>query len=131
VTEDLSTWLLEQITEDEADRTNFCHCGNIDSPDDFCLMKPGCPKRIKLECEAKRRAIAIHAATPFTNRDLGIVDATVCHICCGALDEPEDWDDRDGDWPYPLVQQPFPCQTLRLMTLPFVGRPGLRDEWRP
>lgn len=40
------------------------------------------------------------------------------------------WDESQ-DWPYPVVQVPAPCRTLRAMALPFADRPSVREEWRP
>lgn len=58
--------------------------------------------------------LALHRPVKFTNVELGIVDADVCFICHSRLDKPEDWPE-DQEWPYPLVQDAYPCQTVRLL----------------
>lgn len=58
--------------------------------------------------------LALHRPVKFTNVELGIADADVCFICHSRLDEPEDWPE-DQEWTYPLVQDAYPCQTVRLL----------------
>jgi hypothetical protein len=65
------------------------------------------------EVDAKRRIIAMHATGDF----------------------PYDPDDGPGDYSWTErcdgCGEATPCLTLRLLALPFAGRPGYRDEWRP
>ena len=60
------------------------------------------PARVLAECDTKRRIIELHA--PVHRRtDIG------CLTCSDLRD---------------------PCETLRLLALPYVARPGYREEWR-
>lgn len=86
------------------------------------------PARVLAECEARRRIVELHKAVQHTDRALGIIDVTVCCLCHGVMDAPDD--DGDDDWSYPLVQMLFPCATLRAVALPYADRPGYREEWR-
>ena len=66
------------------------------------------------EVAAKRAILAAHRPARFTDVSLGIRDATVCLICHAYLDEPDDWPE-DREWLYPLVQQAWPCPTVRAL----------------
>jgi hypothetical protein len=70
------------------------------------------PARVLREIEAKRRIAECHEPWRASNGD------TVCGRCGR-----EHIDGRAGGH--------FPCQTLRLLALPYAGRPGYREEWRP
>lgn len=60
--------------------------------------------------------LAAHKPVKHTDVSLRIRSQTVCWVCHHVLDEPTDWDEqRDGDWPYPSVQQSYPCTTVRLL----------------
>ena len=104
---DLAKWLLEQIAEDERG-PHFCHCGNIHTPEDFCLMKPGCPRRIAAECGAKRRII--EGLRPDLVAASGEVSA-----------------DEVGSR---LMTELKAVAVLRMLALPYASRPGYREEWR-
>lgn len=69
------------------------------------------PPLIASFCQAYREIVELHRPVSFTDLELGIADATVCHTCHGALVEPEDWDDST-EWAYPVVQVPYPCATV-------------------
>jgi hypothetical protein len=43
-------------------------------------------------------------------------DASVCFTCHHRLDEPDDWPE-DVEWSFPVVQESYPCRTLRLLRL--------------
>lgn len=77
---------------------------------------------------AKRAIIAHHMASTFTDVSLGIRDWTVCVVCHFVLTEPDDWDDTK-DWPYPFVQYPFPCPTLRQLAQAYRTHPDFDPEW--
>ncbi|MET9099972.1 DUF6221 family protein [Streptomyces antibioticus] len=70
------------------------------------------PVRVLREIEAKRRIMECHEPWVAGNGD------TICGRCGR-----EHIDGRPGGH--------FPCQTLRLLALPYAHRPGYRDEWRP
>jgi hypothetical protein len=89
----------------------------------------GIPARVIAEVEAKRAILAHHRTSTFTDVSLGIQGWTVCVICHFVMDEPDDWDDTK-DWPYPFVQYPFPCPTLRLLAQPYAGHPDFDPAWR-
>jgi len=59
------------------------------------------PARVLAECESKRRIVVLHS-------DIDPCDA------------------HDG-----ATMETVPCETLRLLALPYADRPGWREEWRP
>ncbi|WP_432589953.1 DUF6221 family protein [Streptomyces sp. HD1123-B1] len=61
------------------------------------------PARVLREIDAKRRIVAEHDTDGWTTGDRV----------------------RDCQW------TGRPCQTLRLLALPYADRPGYREEWRP
>ncbi|MER6533001.1 DUF6221 family protein [Streptomyces sp900105755] len=70
------------------------------------------PARVQREIDAKRRIMECHESWVADNGD------TICGRCGR-----EHVDGRPGGH--------FPCQTLRLIALPYADRPGYREEWRP
>jgi hypothetical protein len=70
------------------------------------------PARVLREIDAKRRIMECHEPWTASNGD------TICGRCGR-----EHIDGRPGGH--------FPCQTLRLLALPYSDRPGYREEWRP
>jgi hypothetical protein len=70
------------------------------------------PARVLREIDAKRRLVECHEPWTASNGD------TICGRCGR-----EHIDGRPGGH--------FPCQTLRLLALPYADRPGYREEWRP
>ncbi|MER5875413.1 DUF6221 family protein [Streptomyces sp. NPDC001910] len=70
------------------------------------------PARVLRETEAKRQIMECHESWVADNGD----------IICGRCGR-EHIDGRPGGH--------FPCQTLRLLALPYTDRPGYREEWRP
>ncbi|QYN26699.1 DUF6221 family protein [Amycolatopsis sp. DSM 110486] len=85
------------------------------------------------EVAAKRRIIELHPIggslrAPVTDNKVYVCDT------CG----PNEWPmvkDATGKWDY--VPEPpnggdfYPCETLRLLALPYSGHPDYREEWRP
>lgn len=65
------------------------------------------PTRALAECDAKRRRIELHRPSYYPEGDGPAGDCTSC------------------------MNEPWPCPTLRLEGLPYVARPGYREEWRP
>jgi hypothetical protein len=70
------------------------------------------PARVLREVEAKRQITECHESWVAGNGD------TICGRCGR-----EHIDGRPGGH--------FPCQTLRLLALPFTGHPDYREDWRP
>lgn len=70
------------------------------------------PERVLVDVDAKRKIIDAHPA----GRDHP-EDADYCLECGPAT--------RDGKW------FGYPCETVRLLMLPFAGHPEYRDEWQP
>lgn len=70
------------------------------------------PARVLREVDAKRQLLALHAVDyrERPERVLGEVDDPFCAECVG---------------------ERYPCATIRLLALPYVDRPGYREEWRP
>lgn len=71
------------------------------------------PARVLREIDAKRQLLDEHPD----------VNDGSCGTCV------------DGQWGYPThggsSPQRFPCRTLRLLALPYAGRPGYNEDWRP
>jgi hypothetical protein len=130
---DLATWLLEQIAEDERLARAAARL-NDDEPEDLHwdtvvgrLEDAGWereevhrldkhvvnfdPARVLAECDAKRRIIAQHD-----------VDDGDCRTCFDP--------NTTNDWPENMVQQCWPCPTLRLLAAVYSDRPGYREEWK-
>lgn len=78
------------------------------------------PARVLAECDAKRRIVELHKSAG--------------RLCTGDPDLPESWHDYcdtcgSGEpYEYPT---PWPCDTLKLLALPYADRPGYREDWRP
>ena len=71
------------------------------------------PGRVKAECEAKRRIVALHG---FASWDTPGGERRACTSCGYYEDEPV------VDWP---------CPTIRALALPYADHPDYREEWRP
>ncbi|RAO26465.1 hypothetical protein PSN13_06493 [Micromonospora saelicesensis] len=76
------------------------------------------PQSVLADLESKRRILDEHNDPMSDGRTLRPGGPrTVCGTCreFGMRDE----------------QQPWPCNTLRFLALPYADRPGYRDEWKP
>jgi hypothetical protein len=71
------------------------------------------PRRVLTECDAKRRAIGLHKAQLVG----GYQRCAECGPCVDCA-----WDGHPDD---------SPCETLRLLALPYDDCPGYLEEWRP
>jgi hypothetical protein len=74
--------------------------------------------RVLRDVEAKRQILALHPVGLQPAKDGDIDDRSTWKPCCescqvGVVD--------DGDWP---------CETLRLLSLPYIDHPEYCDEWR-
>jgi hypothetical protein len=80
------------------------------------------PARVLAEVEAKRELIDEHAEYEWAETiESEPVGQGLCRKCA-------DWDNVDYDGP---PHEPYPCDTLRLLALPYADAPGYREEWRP
>lgn len=120
--DDLVTWLLAQIAEDErvarkAGREinawggswiswvdSIEHRSIIESEHMSDLMESYGPARVLAECKAKRRLIS------FANDAAADADRSIRSEWCAD----------------PALQETL----LALLALPYAGRPGYREEWR-
>lgn len=75
----------------------------------------GVPERLLAEVEARKALLTEHVP-----QDDGSGLNEVCSVCAKR---------PDGDWYHYLV--PAPCQTLRLLALPYAAHPGYKEAWRP
>lgn len=119
-TKTLSEFLLARIGEDEAqardaiakrDAIAYTHPPVVP---DMALMAfedvgvPAVlvgPERVLAECEAKRQVVELHAEN----------DSNPSRF------ELQCWNDGEE----------YPCQTLRILALPYADHPAYRREWRP
>lgn len=117
---DLARWLLDQIDEDEnearraIERTTTSRrmirgemvAVKIEPPRWRTAAWP--PERVLAECEAKRRIVDLHRPEEFADAP--------GEFCCGHCQR---------------TAGIYPCQTVRLLFLPYVDRPGYREAWAP
>lgn len=155
--DDLVTWLLEQIAEDErvaraatdgpwewdgeavdvvpSSRgvdfiARYRWVSMSDSETEGVLPADGehiadwDPARVLAECEAKRKLVELHRRIWLTPGAPYFNDAHLTKdpmpICCSCA--PETQFRRATSWP---------CRTLKALALPYVDRPGYREEWKP
>lgn len=89
------------------------------------------PARALAEVKTKRLILNRHKLVNFTNADLGIHNADVCWVCHVRLDiyalQENKWENRR----LPLVQEDYPCLTVRLLTVPYTDHPDYNPAWRP
>ncbi|MFB6776511.1 DUF6221 family protein [Streptomyces sp. NPDC056352] len=74
------------------------------------------PARVLREVEAKRQTINRHSPVP--GSDGQAHDTTICDACSA-------YDREDGV----QVGQQYPCDTIRLLTLPYADHPDYRSDW--
>jgi hypothetical protein len=116
--DDLEQWLGEQLDEDEEDaRRGYLKADPLPDYDGWdksgtASLPPVVAARVLREIDAKRQIMECHEPWTASNGD----------IICGRCGR-EHIDGRPGGH--------FPCQTLRLLALPYADRPGYREEWRP
>lgn len=132
---DLAAWLLERIAEDDQlanareydglsvdgswhTRTCGYRQGEWQEPCDCDV-----PARIAAECDTKRQLVDLHqriwlhpGAEYFNDAHLTKEPMPICASCV-----PERQFRRATSWP---------CRTLKVMALPYVGQPGYLEEWR-
>lgn len=145
MTDDLATWLLEQIAEDElranAAKVSVTERGLRAAPPWIAagslllaLQSDGSHDEIACTANYYLDDALEHAARWDPDRVLAECDAkrriiaehplfdTDVEPCCRMCGEGTFDGSLQGDWP---------CLTLKLLALPFADRPGYRAEWRP
>ena len=73
------------------------------------------PARVLREIDAKRQLLALHVPTPHEDEGDPWPGCSTCS-----------WRDEMDD-----LRVRYPCPTVRLLALPYTGRPGYLDAWRP
>jgi hypothetical protein len=111
----LDEFLFARIAEDEAASTphreatggewHSYRCDWLYGSECDC----GHPAHVLAECEAKRQIVELHMPL--------IGTFTACQNC---------YEDVQRS---PTDQ--YPCDTLRLLSLPYASHPDYREEWRP
>jgi hypothetical protein len=115
-TMDLTEWLLGQIGDDE-ERLDRLTSDELFGDDQLEIGPPAIDVGFLLaDCDAKRRIV-------FEHRPVNI--ALSYPLCATCLDHVAT--DDEGAW---AIGKAWPCQTLRLVALPYAGRDGYLDEWR-
>ncbi|MDQ3577454.1 MAG: DUF6221 family protein [Actinomycetota bacterium] len=77
------------------------------------------PARVLADVEAKRRTLSEHAPVESGAATGGYL----CRVCLNPA--------TTGGWAEDWYPQTHPCQTVRLLALPFAAHPDYREEWRP
>jgi hypothetical protein len=151
---DLSTWLLEQIAEDERIALEVLDGGGLVDPQSYgwqadsagfgdpdygaliMCMKFAArwrPRAVLAECAAKRAIIEWHKNWP-------VLVETPPNFEPTALDDPQSMTLRITKQIAWLTQQqyrerfgdePPTAPMLRLLALPYADRPGYQESWRP
>ncbi|MFE7347509.1 DUF6221 family protein [Streptomyces fimicarius] len=98
------------IVASDGERAEECANGNWTGIAEHIVRHD--PARILREVDAKRKITECHEPWVAGNGD------TICGRCGR-----EHIDGRPGGH--------FPCQTLRLLALPYADHPDYRDDWRP
>ncbi len=119
----LAEWLLKQIAEDEQavralmEQPVTAEFLVAHRPLQHAIREDADPTgavRFRLaECDAKRRIVALHTL------EESYLD---CPTCTDRDYRTRRYDDDKQSWP---------CDTLKLLTLPYSDRPGYREEWKP
>jgi Family of unknown function (DUF6221) len=113
---DLTEWLLGQIGDDE-ERLDRLTSDELFDDDQLESGPPAIDVGFLLaDLDAKRRIV-------FEHRPVNI--ALSYPLCATCLDHVAT--DDEGAW---AIGKAWPCQTLRLVALPFASRDGYLDEWR-
>lgn len=97
--------IVRHLLEREAD-ANGAHIARHD------------PARVLAECEAKRRIVALHerlSGEHATHPDFP--DGSAACVACG-------WSDG---W----YAEPWPCETLKALAVPYADHPDYDESWRP
>ncbi|MER7126764.1 DUF6221 family protein [Micrococcus luteus] len=124
---DLITFLRARLDEDEqvARRIKATrHGALIAAPGDGLLPSAFeiCGDRLLADAEAKRRIVDMHAN-----------DGGDCSTCGRSSREenPGAYLRDEAEMMEVWRPAPWPCDTLRLLALPYASHPDYRQEWRP
>lgn len=74
--------------------------------------------RDRAECQVKRELLKIHRRNPERAQVRSLLDH--CEGC--GYEGFDDW---------PITERIDDCPVLRILTLPYVDRPGYTDKWAP
>jgi len=122
MTEDLATWLLEQIAAKEREASRLAALiadGYFDERDDEFRRDPSGELA---ECDAKRRIVAkVHNTWDRLHPDHADNDGDMGCVGCGFR---SDSSDR-------MIGHVDKCPVLRALAQPYAHRPGYRPEWKP
>lgn len=102
---DLAEFLLARIAEDDIIARRSTDLGDLEAAGWY-------PDRILAECEAQRRIVAEHSRFHHDGRDW-------CRVCVAPQGFPVAGDPGT----------PYPCATLRALTLPYADHSDYRPEW--
>lgn len=113
----LNARLAEDAQADWHDRASDCDTYNF-YEDTGVMGSCDCdvPQRIAREVEAKRRLIELHERVQ--------LDQNFCELeaCCELC---SNWDQEGLKQFY----EPWPCDSLRLLALPYADHPDFQAEW--
>ena len=101
---DLITFLRARLDEDEQIDRKYVRHGHL----------------LLADIEAKRQIIDVHQ-----NED------DTCRVCCREAYMEEIWDGVHEHVEWRRNNEPWPCDTLRLLALPYADHPDYQEEWRP
>ncbi len=87
------------------------------------------PARVLAECEAKRRIIELHRTygEVYDRARMTYPEGADDCVTCGYGDE---WQAKANALEFP-DDSTYPCPTLRVLALSYIGHPDYREEWRP
>lgn len=82
------------------------------------------PARVLREVDAKRRIVELHGPLqlPATNYRPTMLQCEYCASLCHS---------RSGLGCDQPIDAPWPCDTVRLMALPYADHPDFDESWRP
>ncbi len=84
------------------------------------------PARVLREVEAGRRMLSLHSPTDWQGYSAGVpIVGQQCEYCASLCHS------RSGLGCESPADALWPCDSVRILALPFVGLPGYREEWRP
>jgi hypothetical protein len=110
----LTEFLLARIVDDEE------HAGYLEACDcrSWWLGKDhaaGCPELVRAQCRALREVVQLHETIRAAYPGTSVESAPCCRVCSAGGEYPGD----------------FPCETLRILAVPYADHPDWREEWRP
>jgi len=144
MTTDLTTWLLEQIAEDEqiaALATRPPWVAKVDDVETGDSRRYAAVGRIAVDVPGRRRWLYAGGENGHDARHIAAWDPARVLAECEAkrqileYHEPETLPDGIPTYDPPRCDSctncELPCPTLRLLAVPYADRAGYREEWRP